>query len=113
MYQTQLSLTQEQSLAGLTSRTVVHQQVRPQAPLFEGSHSCGRWGEDLRHGDAEAEPLELGNERLPGRLALVGAEAQLQVGGLEPVRVSKVALDELLAARDTGQQLSAQTLATV
>lgn len=82
-------MTRGQSLEGLASSTVVHQQVRPQTPLFEGSHSSRRGGEDLRHGDVEAEPLELGYERLPGRLALVSAEAQLQVRGLEPVKVPK------------------------
>lgn len=91
-------MTEEQSLETVTSITVVHQQVRPQTPLFESSHGCGRRGEDLRHGDVEAQPLQLGHERLPGRLALVGAEAQLQVGGLEPV---EAALDELTAAGDT------------
>lgn len=77
--------------------------MRPETPLSEGSHSCGRGGEHLRHGDVEAQPLELGHERLPGRLALVSAEAQLQVRGLEPV---EVALNELRAAGDTWQQLT-------
>lgn len=89
-------MTQEQRLEGLTSITVVDQQVRPQTPLFEGSHGCGRGGEDLRHGDVEAQPLELGHERLPGRLALVSAEAQLQARGPEPV---EVALNESRAER--------------